>query len=91
VYSFNRLYAAERVSEGLALACYLSLNCSVHKADMVMSTVNYLTKPGCCCVLLCIYSRGQKFKTKVDFCVRSYLFRSIASEIIHDCIILSGE
>jgi len=25
------------------------------------------------------YSRGQKFKTKVDFCVKSYLFRSIAS------------
>jgi len=28
---------------------------------------------------------------KVDFCVRSYLFRSIASKIIRDCIILSGE
>ena len=38
-----------------------------------------------------MYSRGQKFKTKVDFCVRSYLFRSIASEIIRDCIIFSGE
>jgi len=37
------------------------------------------------------YSRGQKFKTKVDFCVQSYLFRSIASEIIRDCIILYGE
>jgi len=38
-----------------------------------------------------LLSRGQKFKTKVDFCVRSYLFRSIALEIIRDCIILSGE
>jgi len=37
------------------------------------------------------YSRGQKFKTKVDFCVRSYLFRSIASEIFRNCISLSGE
>jgi len=36
-------------------------------------------------------SCGHKFKAKVDFCVRSYLFRSIASEIIRDCIILSGE
>jgi len=26
-----------------------------------------------------MYSRGQKFKAKVNFCVRSYLFRSIAS------------
>jgi len=43
------------------------------------------------CRTYCSYSRGQKFKTKVDFCVRSYLFRSIASEIIRDCIILSGE
>ena len=40
---------------------------------------------------LSIYSRDQTFKTKVDFCVRSYLFRSIASEIIRDCTILSGE
>jgi len=37
-----------------------------------------------------LYSRGQKFKTEVDFFVRSSLFRSIASEIIRDCIILSG-
>jgi len=44
---------------------------------------------GCCGVKnVCImtlfngqnYSRCQKFKTKVDFCVRSYLFRNIASE-----------
>jgi len=37
-----------------------------------------------------MYSRGQKFETKVDFCVRSCLFRSTASEIIRDCILLSG-
>ena len=28
------------------------------------------------------YSRGRRLKTKVDFCVRSYLFRSIVSSFL---------